>query len=316
MRACWCGATESVEIARFDETVVPRDRLLNDAVLLGCQGCGVLALDPQPDDAALAAAYASEYYGTTRKKFSGPIAGAVGLFQGARGRRIARRVPKGGRVLDVGCGNGGFLMDLQRRGYLAEGTERSAASAERVPADSGVRVHVGDLLELDLEQKAYDAVTMWHVLEHVRRPYETLQKVKSLLKPNGWFFVAVPNAASTQAQRYGAHWFHHDPPRHLFGFGPRSLSALLAQVGFRVVSSTTFSLEQNPFGELQSALNAAGSRPRDRFYDRLRGVKHEGQARLPELARVAALLVPAIARSTLESLLRKGATLEVEARLL
>ena len=72
--------------------------------------------------------------------------------------------------------------------------------------------------------------------------------------------MSMPNAESAQAQRYGTHWFHHDPPRHLFGFGPHSLTHLLEDAGFRVENISTWSLEQNPFGEIQSTLNQREAR--------------------------------------------------------
>lgn len=315
IRACWCGATTAQVVGHFDASVVPRERMPADGDLVRCEGCGVLALEPQPSDADLAAAYASDYYGASRKKFSGPIARAISLFQGGRARLVCRRVPPGSRVLDVGCGNGGFLMGLKRRGYIVEGTEWSEESAQRVPASAGIPVHVGDLLKVDLPPQSYDAITMWHVLEHVRRPDETVAKIRSLLKPNGWFFLAVPNAGSTQAERYGVHWFHHDPPRHLFGFTLDSLTSLLGRTGFRTVSNTTFSFEQNPFGEIQSALNARGSARRDRLYDRLKGVEPRGAEALADLARLGTLLLPALARSTFESIRRNGASLQLEAQL-
>lgn len=312
-RTCWCGAKTAVRMGRFEDTGLPRSRTTAQAVLVRCGGCGVLALEPQPTDQELVEAYSAEYYGATGKKFSGPIASFVGVFQDGRARRVARRISPGARVLDVGCGNGGFLLGLKRHGYAVEGTEWSAESARRIPADAGIPVHVGDLLDVELPARSYDAITIWHVLEHVRRPYDTLAKIRSLLRPGGWLFLAVPNAESAQAKRYGLNWFHHDPPRHLFGFGPSSLSPLLEKVGFRVDTTTTFSFEQNPFGEIQSWLNARRSSPRDRLYDRLKGVEPLLSG-LPELARMAALLLPAVVRSTVESFRNEGACLAIEAQ--
>lgn len=308
-RDCWCGATAAQCIGEF-----PWHSGTHSAVfpLVKCEGCGVLALFPQPSDEDLAAAYASEYYGPTRRKFVGPVSRVIGWFQGGRARDVARWVRAGGRVIDIGCGNGGFLSQLKERGFAVEGTERSPESAARVP--EGIRVHVGDLLDLELDAGAYDAVTIWHVFEHVRRPAETLKKMRTLLKPGGVLLMAVPNAASAQAERYGTHWLHHDPPRHLFGFGPESLTRLLNDSGFDVVETNTFSLEQNPYGEIQSRLNANGA-PRDRLYNQLKGSSRDSLGiRLADLSRMALLAVPAVVRSTMESSRGKGASLIVVAR--
>jgi SAM-dependent methyltransferase len=313
-RVCWCGAKSTTNVGRFDLESAPASEMKEGPVLVRCDGCGVLALYPQPTDEELAAAYSKDYYGKTGQKFVGPIAALVRTFQDGRARAVGRRVPVGGRVLDVGCGNAGFLRRMHERGYVVEGSEWNARSAERVPKDPAIPVHVGDLLDLDLQAQSYDAITLWHVFEHVRRPYETLLKIKSLLRPGGWLFLAVPNAGSAQARRYGLHWFHHDPPRHLFGFGLTSLAPLLEGAGFHIQSTSTYSFEQNPFGEIQSALNSRGSFPRDRLYDRLKGVD-SARTGLSDLARMTVLLLPALLRSTIESARNDGATLTIEARL-
>lgn len=308
-RRCWCGASMAQCVGMFDdESVEPRWPLVQ------CCGCGVLALCPQPTNEELAAAYSGEYYGSSPRKFIAPIAALVGLSQGGRARLVARRLGKGGRVLDVGCGNGGFLVQMQRRGFVVEGTEWTADSAARVPKEANIPVHVADLLDMNLAAHSFDAVTLWHVFEHLRRPDETLRKIRSLIKPGGWLFLSLPNAESAQARRYGTHWFHHDPPRHLFGFGPHSLTQLLQDTGFRVETISTFSLEQNPFGEIQSALNARSS-PRDRLYAQLKGRSEDSfRTRLGGMIGLLALVLPAIVRSTIESARGEGATMTIQAR--
>lgn len=273
-----------------------------------------MALFPQPTDAELAAAYSQEYYGSSRRKFIAPIAAVVGLFQGGRARAISRRIAKGGSVLDVGCGNGGFLVQIKDRGYRAQGTEWTAESAARVPRDAGIPVHVGDLIDIDLPPQSFDAITLWHVFEHLRRPRETLLRIRTLLKDGGSLLMSMPNAESAQAMRYGTHWFHHDPPRHLFGFGPHSIMQLLEDTGFRVANISTWSFEQNPFGEIQSALNQQGF-PRERLYNQLKGIDCENlTVRIGDLARLAALLPGAVVRDIIESTRGEGATMTIDAR--
>src|SRR5690606_6712860 len=125
--------------------------------------------------------YASEYYGKTRRKFVGPVGDLIEYFQSGRARHVAAELPQGARILDVGCGNGGFLIRMAERGFLAEGTEWTHKSAARIPQDERLKVHVGDLLDLDLEEGAYDAVSLWHVFEHLAAPAETLAEIHRLL---------------------------------------------------------------------------------------------------------------------------------------
>jgi SAM-dependent methyltransferase len=280
--------------------------------MVRCTGCGVLSLHPLPTDGELGPFYAAEYYGSDRKKFIGPVARFVGYFQRGRARMVSSRVPKGGKVLDIGCGNGGFLAQMKELGYQVEGTEWTRASASRVPA--GIPVHVGDLLSLKLPEASDDAISMWHVLEHVRDPHATISRIQRLLKPGGHLFLALPNAESRQADKFGQAWFHHDPPRHLYGFGPNSLGMLLKQAGFTLERVSTSSLEQNPYGFIQSFLNARGY-PRDRAYGVLKRTSRErAGTRFGDLVRVALLTPPALLVSTIESMRGRGATMTLIAR--
>ena len=65
-----------------------------------------------------------------------------------------------------------------------------------------------------------------------------------------------------------SHWFHLDLPRHLYHFSPFTLTALLISTGFTIIRKHTFSIEQGPFGLLQSLLNVMGF-PRDTLYQML-----------------------------------------------
>ncbi|MCC7391759.1 class I SAM-dependent methyltransferase [Candidatus Sumerlaeota bacterium] len=312
-RDCWCGARTARLVANVrvpDGAQFP---------LVRCEGCKVYALFPQPDDATLAHYYSNEYYGNSRKKFIGPVAKFVGFFQGGRARHVAREVNRHRRceeprLLDVGCGNGGFLMQMQQRGFAVEGTEWTADSARRIPASAGIPVHVGDLLTLDLPEKSFDAITLWHVFEHLRQPDKTLEKIHRLLKPGGLLFLAMPNHESWQAQRFGTNWFHLDPPRHLFGFGVKSLSALLRLRKFQLLAASTFSFEQNPYGYLQSVLNSRGW-PRDRAYGVLKGTSRDAFAtKLMDLMRVALLVPAALLYAVAEWRAGRGGTVTMVAR--
>jgi len=307
VEACWCGGPVEKEIATFSPGADGPFRLLS------CSWCGTAALVPQPSDAVLQRWYDVAYYGAGARKFVGPQARLVGWFQGGRARLAARLLPAGGRVLDVGCGDGGFLLQLRRPGLHVEGTERTPESAARAQATAGVRVHAGDLLGLDLPDASYDLVTLWHVFEHLARPEATLRRIHHLLKPGGTLLLSLPNVESWQARLFARHWFHHDPPRHLFAFGPRSLAALLEHSGFTVLRTSTFSLEQNPYGVMQSTLNALGF-PRDRAYDGLKGIRRTPRStRLLDLVLLAMLAAPGLAFALAETMAGRGGTMLVSA---
>ena len=307
-RYCWCGCNTAHFVFKVNTC---RGEAFN---LVQCDDCYVYCIFPAPDDATLLSYYDSEYYGTSSLKFAGPVARAVAVFQRERSKRVDRVVDQGGRILDIGCGNGGFIKEMKKRGYDVEGTELTEASASRVSKEANILIHIGDPLSLELSERSYDAVTLWHVIEHVRNPLELLRKVNFLLKDTGVLFLSLPNHNSWQAKAFGKAWFHLDPPRHLFGFGNMSLIRLLENCGFSVESANTFSLEYNPYGCMQSVLNRVGF-PRDRAYGTLKlSNAIPPLSKITDLLLLGVLSLPAFAFELLASCYDAGATMNVIAR--
>ncbi len=91
-----------------------------------------------------------------------------------------------------------------------------------------------------------------------------------MLKPGGRLIVAVPNYSSLQARWAGPAWFHLDLPRHLYHFPLAGLRRLISDSGFAPRSEHHFSLRQNPFGWVQSALNKVAGLPRNGLYTLLK----------------------------------------------
>jgi hypothetical protein len=133
--------------------------------------------------------------------------------------------------------------------------------------------------------------------------------------------VAVPNFSSVQARWAGPEWFHLDLPRHLFHFPLSALVRLLERSGFEIGSRHHFSLRQNPFGWIQSALNKT-TLPRNGLYTFLHqraagtpGARAFDRAtQLKLLVGGALALPPALVLSLLEAFFRTGATVHVVAR--
>lgn len=142
--------------------------------------------------------------------------------------------PAPARWLDIGCGSGEFLEECRHGGYDVEGVElsiRSANEARRV----GIQVH-GDLADV---QGLLDVVSMWHVLEHMQEPRETLQSVRSLLRPDGVLCIRVPNFSGRWSRILADHWVWFQPHHHTVHFGPDSMRRLLNDAGFTVTKLRT-----------------------------------------------------------------------------
>jgi SAM-dependent methyltransferase len=151
-------------------------------------------------------------------------------------RTHVRRPP--GRVLDVGCGTGEFLARMRRLGWDAVGVDASPRAAARAVEIGGGVVHrVDDLRTLGDER--FDAITLWHALEHLHGVNEQLAAVRRLLAADGVLVVAAPNHHSPDAEHYGAGWYAWDVPRHLWHFTAGTMRDMLAKHGFRVTAMRT-----------------------------------------------------------------------------
>jgi SAM-dependent methyltransferase len=204
-----------------------------------CTACGLARLDPLPADEELARFYPDAYYGDPGIKFRPPVERLVRVLGSRHIRFLARGVVPGGRVLDVGCGRGVLLAELADRGYEVHGVERSEVAA--LGADPRAQICVApDLAGAKYPAGFFDAVFIWHVLEHLREPVAAVREVQRILRPGGKLVVAVPNFSSLQARWAGPAWFHLDLPRHVFHFPIRALRRLLEQSGF-VCESAPFS---------------------------------------------------------------------------
>lgn len=196
--------------------------------LVRCRRCRLLYLNPQPTPARLAAHYPRHYWVPPP-----PPAVTPHLDAGARAAlaHLVRHSP-GGRVLDVGCGNGSVVALMRRNGLDALGLEPSAHAAALARECYGIEVQVGMLQDAAIAAGSLDAVTLLDVIEHLSDPLGDLRRAHALLKPGGRVYVKTPNAASLQACLFRRGWYPLDAPRHLFLFSPASLRRLLVAAGF------------------------------------------------------------------------------------
>ncbi|MEJ5359469.1 MAG: class I SAM-dependent methyltransferase [Desulfobacterales bacterium] len=205
--------------------------------VFGCEGCDLAYVDPPLPRAALRRRYGAEYY-----------AAWVTAQPSRRERmwaerlKIVERLVPTGRLLDVGCGDGSFLSLARRRGWEVAGTEISPWAAEHAGRRLGQPVFRGELRDAGYPPEHFDAVTLWHVLEHVTAPLPLLEEVRRILKTGGLLFVAVPNrddrvmqAVYRLMKRRRPHLFSpRDRELHLFHFSVPSLTRMLDSAGFTV----------------------------------------------------------------------------------
>ncbi len=208
--------------------------------LWSCAACGLIyiACPPSPEEAGRY--YRSDEYYSHPGKKQGVISSLYGAIRNFMNRRKARMVAGAcgkeyGRILDVGCGGGYFLDAMRRKGWAPKGYEQSADAAAYARTALGLDVLPGG--EFFREQGLFDAITLWHVLEHLYNPDEYMRKIAGLLPPDGTLVLALPNPSSCDARHYGRYWAGYDVPRHLWHFTPEVITEYARRFGFGLVKT-------------------------------------------------------------------------------
>lgn len=280
-----------------------------------CSACGHGRFHPMLEPPAIHELYSQDYYGAPTSKFRQPVEFLVRLVGARHTAFLASGLRPGARVLDVGCGRGVILTPLADKGLEVHGVEVNEHASAGADSRASIRI-APDLGEAGYDDGYFDEVIVWHVLEHLPDPGATLAEIHRILRPGGRVIIAVPNFASAQARWSGAAWFHLDLPRHLHHFPLPALEQLLTDSGFEVTSRHHFSLRQNPFGWIQSALNRWTSMPNNALYVLLHHgstATYDWKLRVRLWASLALGAPFALVATVVAALARSGATVHVVA---
>jgi SAM-dependent methyltransferase len=140
------------------------------------------------------------------------------------------RMPPG-RILDVGCGLG-YLLSAVDDGWEKHGIELSRFAAEY--ASRHARVHVGDLRSANYPTHHFDAIVLYHVIEHMLDPVSEIEEIFRVLRPGGLLVVGTPDFDSAMARRYGDKYRMLSDVTHISLFSRESLERFLWDHGFCV----------------------------------------------------------------------------------
>lgn len=237
-----------------------------------CLGCESAFLDPRPTPGSIGLAYQGYFthdaedhpivrrrgrlrtvlhdmvngyqnarYGTSRTPALGvgklllPFLPSLRAAADAECRHLPQLPESGGRLLDVGCGNGWFLSLARQAGWTVQGIDfdQGAVQAAR---SRGLDVSHGGIDSFDGMEQAFDVITLSHVIEHVHAPLDMLARLYRLLRPGGVIWLETPNLDSAGSRRFGKAWRGLETPRHLVLFSRLSLVKALQQAGFHSIA--------------------------------------------------------------------------------
>ncbi|AXG68923.1 demethylmenaquinone methyltransferase [Kordia sp. SMS9] len=195
--------------------------------------------EPQPSLETLSSYYESEDYIShtdAKRNLFEKIYHWVRSYMLSKKMIIVEKYTKSNtkKVLDIGCGTGDFLAMSQKYKWEIAGVEPDAQARKIAAQKTETEIHTNDWLS-QIPDHSFDAITMWHVLEHVPNLDEQIATLKRIIKPNGSLFIAVPNFKSHDAHHYKEFWAAFDVPRHLWHFSQKSIKLLFAKENMKVV---------------------------------------------------------------------------------
>lgn len=236
-----CPCCGSADIAK---ALACKDFTVSNEIfdIMECGSCTLRFTQSVPDQAAIGAYYQSDAYishndtekGLVNKLYikarNYTLSWKMKLLDKSAGNKDHKR-----ELLDIGAGTGAFLDKAIHSGWVVRGLEPDQGARNICFDKYGIQSETPDTL-FEIPGNQCDAVTMWHVLEHVHQLHEYMDHTKRVLKENGVALIALPNYTSKDAAEYKSFWAAYDVPRHLYHFSPLAMAVLAHQHGMKLES--------------------------------------------------------------------------------
>lgn len=201
--------------------------------IVKCKNCGFLFLNPRPDEGNIASFYPVNFnqqdktllYRLIAPCFKAAVGSTIGLF---------KRYKNTGKTLDIGCGNGDFVLNMLDNGYDAFGIEQNPYSKDFASPILEGRILYKDIRDAQFLTEEFDIITIFQSLEHIYDLEKFFCEVKRLLKDEGVLYICVPDSNFFEFFIFGPYAYNLEAPRHLYFFKLNTLKALLLKSGFKV----------------------------------------------------------------------------------
>ena len=197
--------------------------------IVECLQCGFKFTNPRPDHLEIGKYYESQEYISHSNSNKGIF---NKIYHYVRDVAIKNKIKlitdlktKNKTILDIGCGTGDFLSEIQKHGWQITGVEPNTLARETAINHYSIPVVDENKLS-EFASNSFSIITLWHVLEHVHNLKQRIKEIHSLLEKEGYAIIAVPNHTSWDAKHYNSDWAAYDVPRHLYHFSPTTIKDL------------------------------------------------------------------------------------------
>ncbi|MEX2512556.1 MAG: class I SAM-dependent methyltransferase [Cyclobacteriaceae bacterium] len=206
-------------------------------IICECQNCHLWFTNPRPDKENIQKYYQSVNYISHQNKANSIINFVYKIVRNFTIKQkikwLNEKVNKKGRILDFGCGTGHFLKAAKKNGWDSYGIEPDLYAASYAKTKNKINL-INGLVELN-NIKKFDAITLFHVLEHVHDLNKNLSVLIDRLKKRGTLFIALPNRDSKDSKEFKENWASLDVPRHLYHFNQPVMDFLADKFNCRIV---------------------------------------------------------------------------------
>ncbi|MDP2386948.1 MAG: class I SAM-dependent methyltransferase [Bacteroidota bacterium] len=231
-----CGSSKFEPFIQCKDFTVSRETF----AIQSCTGCGFKFTSPRPSAEKIGPYYKSEEYISHSNTKTGLI---HKLYHWVRSYTLIKKLQlvmhhsvRQGTILDFGCGTGAFLSVCKQNKWNVFGMEPDP-DARKIAMDTNGISSASSIQDFDTQfpNEQFDAITMWHVLEHVHDLDSFFTFINQRLKEKGALIIAVPNCSSYDAKKYKEFWAAYDLPRHLYHFTPKDMKTLFEGKGYKQV---------------------------------------------------------------------------------
>ena len=236
MNTCpWCGTPSDKLHLKLKDYFLSKE----DFEIMECPQCGLLYTIPRPSPDEIGKYYKSDEYYSHQQNQKGFI---PRIYEKVKTINLKHKVSLAidglpqGKLLDIGCGVGDFLVQVKKQDWETAGIEPSDDAKKIAQTRLGF-VPLAPSESISLPDCSFDVITLWHVLEHIDDLKFQTSEIYRLLKPNGRLVIALPNYQSFDCQYYKDKWAAWDVPRHLNHFSPETLRSIISSLDFQYIDT-------------------------------------------------------------------------------